>query len=385
MSRYRIALIADGDPSDPAKAGSGSPFYLAKALREAGHEVFPLDASLHGVSRLLAAALSFDIDRSRWRAKFHLGRHAFALRSRQATLQIRRLTTSQQIDCVLMYGNDCLPTFDSTTPLFLYCDNFALNTAENAFSNFSKLSQRDQELAIRNESLIFRRARRIFTLSRFVEERFHRLAGVPLEKLETVYAGFSIDPSNVAIDREQSICEQRILFVGRDWVYKGGNELLAAFKQVREHMPDAVLDIVGPRDLPPELGDDPKIKFWGYLAKSSLEDARTLHRLYEQATIFVLPTLYDSFGIAILEAMSSGLPVVATNISAIPEIIEDGKTGFTVNPRDVTSLAASMRALLEDRELAAKMGSAGRKRALDKFSWRAVAERVSTGITRSLL
>ena len=104
-----------------------------------------------------------------------------------------------------------------------------------------------------------------------------------------------------------------------------------------------------------------------------------LIHLHSQATVFVCPSIYEPFGLVILEAMACETPVVASNVGGIPEIVVEGETGYLVDfdpadPESFTSaLADRMEKLLSDPALAAKMGKAGRVRVLQHFGWRAIA------------
>lgn len=105
--------------------------------------------------------------------------------------------------------------------------------------------------------------------------------------------------------------------------------------------------------------------------------------LLPQADVFFLPSDYESFGLSALEAMACGVPVVASNTGGLPEVVEDGVSGFLHTPGNVDAMAASIRKLLSDDELAKKMGAAARERASSKFRreallpvWEAYYERI---------
>jgi glycosyltransferase involved in cell wall biosynthesis len=94
-----------------------------------------------------------------------------------------------------------------------------------------------------------------------------------------------------------------------------------------------------------------------------------------EADVFCLPSTYEGLPLAILEAMASGLPVVATAVSGNPEAVEDGVTGLLVPPESAAALAKALVALLGDRARREAMGAAARRRVAERFSIEAVADR----------
>jgi starch synthase len=104
-----------------------------------------------------------------------------------------------------------------------------------------------------------------------------------------------------------------------------------------------------------------------------------LIHLHSHATVFVCPSIYEPFGLVILEAMACETPVVASRVGGIPEIVVEGETGYLVDfdPADpdgfTTALAGRVQELLEDTSLAARMGKTGRERVVQHFGWRAIA------------
>ena len=100
-----------------------------------------------------------------------------------------------------------------------------------------------------------------------------------------------------------------------------------------------------------------------------------LIRLYAEAEVAVVPSLYEGFSLPAAEAMACGVPLVATTGGAIPEVVgESGETGVLVKPGDPDALAQGILSVLNDSEFAAKIGKAGRERVLERFTWRACAE-----------
>jgi len=126
------------------------------------------------------------------------------------------------------------------------------------------------------------------------------------------------------------------------------------------------------------------VEWLGSLDKNIPAERATLLKSYLDADVFCLPSLFEPFGIVILEAMLFGLPCVGTAAWAIPEMIISGKTGYTFPRGDASALADRLTELLTNRELGYRMGIAGRQRALEWFSWDAVAARIADRIQMGL-
>jgi glycosyltransferase involved in cell wall biosynthesis len=165
-----------------------------------------------------------------------------------------------------------------------------------------------------------------------------------------------------------------ILYGGRLDRLKGGLELVRALEIVRRDVPEAVLLTVGEAlpgfyeemlALAANLGMRDALVAAGWLSGEELAAA------YRLADVVASPSLcFESFGLVNLEAMLAARPVVASFWGGPSDVVEDGVTGFLVNPLQVTVLAERLRRVLLDRELAARLGAAGRARAVARFSVR---------------
>jgi glycosyltransferase involved in cell wall biosynthesis len=148
----------------------------------------------------------------------------------------------------------------------------------------------------------------------------------------------------------------RILFVGGDFHRKGGDDLLKAFQSLPESLSGQVeLALVTRSPLPPYPG----VRVFSDLQPNSAE----IVRLYQSSDVFVLPSLAEAFGIAAVEASAVGLPVIAAKTGGLRDIVEDGVTGFLIEPGNLGQLTERLGELTTDRALRDRMGQAGRKRA----------------------
>lgn len=117
-----------------------------------------------------------------------------------------------------------------------------------------------------------------------------------------------------------------------------------------------------------ELGLSDRVKFTGFI------NADSLPAHYREADLFVLPSQTESFGLVFAEAMATGLPVLATRVGGIPELIRSGTEGILVNPASPAEIRGTLEHLMQNRALLAEMGVAGRRRIEEKYTWRSVAK-----------
>lgn len=191
---------------------------------------------------------------------------------------------------------------------------------------------------------------------------------------------YHVIPNGVDIKKFKSLTKKRtdnikIIYVGRLIRRKGLKYLIQSIPKVIQNKNIVKFIIVGDgpirkilETIAKKLRIEHVVDFQGFVSEEKLL------KLYNKADIFVLPSLFEGFGNVITEAMASGLPVIATKVGAISEIVIDGKTGFLVPSKDSTALADAITKLIFDTKLRRKMGKAGRKRAETFYSWNKIVE-----------
>ncbi len=254
--------------------------------------------------------------------------------------------------------------FDAGTPgipHFMYTDHTALTNLY--YPGFDRRNLRPHDFLERERGM-YASADRIFTFSTHVSRSLIDLYHCPPEKVIRVGAGtnFKFEPTEPDNDNYSN---KRLLFVGVDWERKGGPHLVESFKQVREKHPDATLTVVG---CSPNV-NQPGVEIVGRVPREEVG------RYYEQASVFCMPTTREPFGIVFLEAMYKKLPVVATDIGAIPDLITDGENGFTVPTGDVDGLAQHIITLLDSPSMCRAFGKRGYQVASQEYSWDTVGRR----------
>lgn len=223
---------------------------------------------------------------------------------------------------------------------------------------------------------------RLFDMFLVVSEESARTLRAPPHKARVIYGG--CDPDRFHPDR--SLRRRGVLFVGRLTPHKGVDVLLRALPN------DVPLTVVGTgghdprapeRDYPVmlrRLAADKDVKF---VAAPSDEE---LAVLYRSAQVLVLPSvertcygkrveISELLGLAAIEAMASGTPVVCSDIGGLREVVVDGETGYLFPPGDVSALRNRLGELASDAATARRLGRAGRDLALQRFTWDACARR----------
>jgi glycosyltransferase involved in cell wall biosynthesis len=164
----------------------------------------------------------------------------------------------------------------------------------------------------------------------------------------------------------------RVLFVGADFERKGGRLLLDAVAALPEGAAELVVVTKTYGTLVPATPPGVAIR----VVDDVVPNDRRLVELFRDSDVFVLPSRSETFGIAAVEASACGVPVVASAVGGLTDIVVDGETGFTVPPGDTAALGARVRALVEDVELRRRLGAAARARAIDRFDARTNAGRL---------
>jgi len=204
--------------------------------------------------------------------------------------------------------------------------------------------------------------------------RVERVGVVP-----NVTGGLPVEAAAGALEGEPGY----LLFVGRLRIRKGVEVLLAALAELRRSFPSAVLRIAGGGEHGPalerraaELGLGDAVVFLGSC------DGPRVRRLLAGAAALVVPSIYEGMPLVVLEAMAAGVPVVASAVSGIPEVVVDGETGWLVPPESPAALAAALGEALADPAEAARRGAAASQRILTRFTNASYASAMSRLCTR---
>ena len=234
----------------------------------------------------------------------------------------------------------------------------------------------------------FQRCDRVIVFTRFTRDHLcalgvnpERVQIVPHVARPDVFGESAIEPGGLL--RAAGITgDPLILGVGQLIERKGWEWTVRCLPAIRERHPGTRLLIIGPsRPAEPAF----RARLLALASDLGVSDAITIHQdnppelildAYRTATVLTHPSFVESFGMVLLEAMTSGIPVVAHHGTGIPCIVDDGATGYVVDVRDVPAYTAKLLAVLDDPALRTRMASEGRRQAATRFNQAEVADQL---------
>lgn len=294
-----------------------------------------------------------------------------------ATVQV----LSQRIQSKLAQFDETIPILQVGTHIYPYNTNRKFYcvtdmTVKQAAPYHFRVSQLGHEKilkAISVQKRMFISYEKVFVLCRWTQESIINDYGCPPEKVVVVGAGANMPALEPA---ENKYGSHQILFVGYDWVNKGGPLLVDAFRIVKRSISDATLNIVGCR---PNISE-PGVKVFGQLSKDKSSEIICLEKLYKNANCFCILSHVDAFPNVLLEAQITQTPVVALDRGSRSEAVKQNVTGILVKQSSAADIADAIVKILSDSTIAQQMGSAGKKFVFERFTWPKVAENILSHI-----
>jgi glycosyltransferase involved in cell wall biosynthesis len=297
------------------------------------------------------------------------------------SLRARKLLASRRNDFDLIHDNQCL----GTGLLGMMDDGFPVAATlhhpitvdrdldmEHATSAWKRFTLRRWYAFLEMQMKVARRIPRLITVSESSRGDIVEQMGVPRDRLHIVPVG--VDQTSFRpLPDVQRVTGRIMTTASADVPMKGLVPLLEALAKLRVERPDAHLVVIGKQKT--------KSKIPAVLDRLGLQDAvefvsgvpqERIVELYAEAQVAVVPSLYEGFSLPAIEAMSCGVPLVATTGGALPEVV--GDAALSVPTNDPSALAHAIDQMLGDAELRARIGEAGRNRVLDRFTWKRSAE-----------
>jgi len=218
------------------------------------------------------------------------------------------------------------------------------------------------------------KAKAVVTVSNFNRSYIHRHFHIPLSRIQVIHCGIDLSFFNPNATNRK---ENTILSVARLHPVKGLEYLLKACSILKEKEYSFKCIIVGEG---PERGKleslISELQLCDYVELVGNKTQDKVLEYYRQAKVFVLPSVYEAMGVAIMEAMACKVPVVATRIWGVPELVNHGENGFLAPPKDPQQLAEAIETLLMNSDLRCRFGKQGRLKVEREFNLRVQAERL---------
>jgi glycosyltransferase involved in cell wall biosynthesis len=298
------------------------------------------------------------------------------------SLRIRRLLRARRAEFDIAHDNQCLgsgilgmvrdgwPMLETLHHPITVDRAIALDHAENRWRRFTT---RRWFGFLRMQVRVARELPDVLTVSQNSRTDINSHMDVPLERLTVVPVGVDHEvfrPYPDVVKRPGRL----MVTSSSDVPMKGLVPLLEAIAKLRTEREIELVVIGQPR---------PKGRVATALERLGLDDIVTtisgvsdeeLARLYGEAEVAIVPSLYEGFSLPAIEAMACAVPVVATTGGALPEVVgNDGETGLMVEPNNPEALVVAIRRLLDDPELRDRLGRAGRERVMRRFTWQVTA------------
>jgi starch synthase len=349
-------------------AWSGCSRYFFSECDQQGilHRAFGIEVG--NLKRIPLILKNYSPKRDLWRQKFYLDTRYYECLSKAI---VSSLAPADRSCALLQIGGiynlkELLP---ANARVFSYHDG---NLAQFLKSPYfpGEISRARIRRALEYERCVYQNNDMIFTMSEYLRNSFVNDFGVDPKKVRTIGAGINLD--SVPKVKKKDYEKKNILFLGADFERKGGMDLLRAFKIVRSVHPTAKLNIIGPRNLHIAADLCAGVVYHGFLSKKNPVEGRKFNEIMEGSSLFVMPSLYEPFGIAPLEAMVYQIPAILTDAWAFPEMVTPGTNGDLVTCGSVNELAEKMIGVLANPERLQRMGEAAREMVLRKFTWQAV-------------
>lgn len=366
--RLRLAFAATWS-EDRSKTWSGTPLSLETALQQRT-DIDCIDTPVHVNRNLVAAARYAYVRRSagRWVSQYRIAPPIIKVQERA----LERALEGQKVDVALLIGDLGVPR----VPFMVYFDHTFLHFHDNLKSGRYDVERlrvyraRLLERYISHQVANLNKASALISMSEW-DASFLRASGyVDPDRVFVVPPGRNASGQRALFEDKS---EHRLLFVGTDFNTKSGEQVVRAFQRLRSQVDyDVKLVIAGPTEWPMTGPIPVGVEFLGRISY------QRVHEEMRRACGFVMPSVFEAYGIVFLEALGEGIPVIGRNACAMPEFIQHGVNGLLIDEDDKGDVVLSeyMHRLCTDMEL--------RKRVYDsadhisyQVSWERAAEEMA--------
>jgi glycosyltransferase involved in cell wall biosynthesis len=360
--RMLTALL--GDVTNQTSDASAKYGPLFGAMAQLWDLVGTVNVDLRGFPRYWNALRSFRPRRYEWHQQFYKNDWAFAQRTARCAQVVRQ--RKGEIDLVFQLGAMFAATQPGDSAPYVIYTDFTHKLSQREYPPLDPFpNDTARERWYVRERDTYHRAAAILTRSEHARRSIIDDYGIAPERVTAVGGGVNFAHLPPPQDTDDG---HTILCVARDPERKGVPGLIRALAIVRQTLPDARLLLVGP-----EIADPPP----GVIIASRAWDRERVAGYFRSAAVYAMPAICETWGDVFLEAMAYSKPCVGSTNDAMPEIIQEGETGFVVPPNQLELLAARLTQLLQDSDLRRRMGAAGYQRVQAHFTWEQVVRKMA--------
>jgi glycosyltransferase involved in cell wall biosynthesis len=363
----RIAYISLATPTR-RESWSGTPWYSFREIRRRYDDVHLLDtpwidAIVESMSALQRYGLS--VRQRRFLARYY---------SRALAKQLGSIKP----DVILSVGaSHKIQYFEQRCPIIHVSDGL-FGTMVAYYSKFRHFRPDVMRDAHADHQQLLNKTSMVLFASEWARDSALEFYDYPLCRTRVV-------PFGANLDEDPGYSERRtegpliLLFVGYDWERKGGDLAFEIWSELRRRTGDAEFHIVGCN--PPQAANVEGVTVHGRLRKTKESDRRQLDELYRRASLFLMPSRQEAYGMVFCEASAYGLPSIATATGGVPTCVRDNETGLLLPPASgADAFADRILALWNDKLRYRAFGRAARTRYETDLNWRAWGDGVDAAI-----
>ena len=371
----KIGFVSDIDPFTDRTSWSGTVYKLRESIEKAGYEVvwIKFDKRLDDLrSKVGLKLLGWYM---KWSGKLVVGTCYLGFFCRYYAKTIERQGLYTQCDCLFFAGPSGaqIALYLKHRVPYIYLADACYHLMENYY--WFNLSQHFARQARREEELATQRAWLNIRSSQWAAEGTLRHCHAHRDRMHVLEFGANIDEDNISVTTPYEGGRLNIVFSGTDWQRKGGETAVQAVLLLRRRGYDAVLHIVGIRQLPAAYADAEGIRCVGFLNKNDANHYHSYTSLWHSAHLLLLPTRAECSAIVFSEAAAYGVPVVTYDTGGTANYVVNGQNGYMLPLTEGPSAFADCIARCIDDRLLPSLAKGARQLYDERLSWKRWSER----------
>lgn len=361
--KNKLIVLYEEDKKDPKNTWSGTSYQLREALKEYYEVIFIDSYDIAPIRFLKMVTKKIEKKTASYILKpLYEKLHEIEINSRLK--QYRNIPVLEICENVIV-KNDFYLYRDMAYACYPYVlDKLKDDNTDYGHGMLNSISNKALKQRIKREEKLQEKAKDIFFMGHWVVELMKQK--YPNMKDKFIYAGGGLNSELIIknVNRKNDDIK-RILFVGIDFKRKGGELLLKAFELLEKEVNNVELIIAGP-DIKKEEGN---VKFVGKLSRKELSD------LFSKCDIFCMPSRFEAYGLAFIEALIYGLPIVAYNDFEMPYFVQNDVNGYLINEYNKEELYSTLKNVLFNANIKKRIISKN-KEYNEYYSWNSVTNRI---------